>query len=77
MQSVVIKGNISTPCMVTSGVPQRSVLGPTLFLLYINGLPKALTCNVSLYTDDTLIYQKVNSREKSMEFQKNIDAVYQ
>ena len=74
-QRVVLKNQMSSVCDVTSGVPQGSVLGPTLFLVYINDLPDVVTCNVSLYADDTLLYQEVNCYEESVEFQKNIDAV--
>ena len=51
-QQVVINGSASKPIQVTSGVPQGTVLGPLLFLLYINDLPNNLTSNVRLFADD-------------------------
>ena len=41
-----------------SGVPQSSILGPTLFLLYINDLPDDVICNIGIYVDDTTLYSK-------------------
>ena len=56
-QKVVINfnGQNSLELSVTSGIPQGSVLGPTLILVYINDLPNSVTCHISLFTDDLLI----------------------
>ena len=43
---------------VNAGVPQGSILGPTLFLLYTNDLPDDVLCNIAIYVDDTTLYHK-------------------
>ena len=43
---------------VNAGVPQGSILGPTLFLLRIHDLPDDVICNITIYADDTTLYSK-------------------
>ena len=50
---VVLDGKSSQEYKVNAGVPQRSILRPTLFLLYINDLPDDIICNIATYADDT------------------------
>ena len=58
-QKVVIRGAESDELNVLSGVPQGSVLGPLLFLIFINDLPKCVECPVCLFADDSKIYCRV------------------
>ena len=53
---VVLDGKSSQEHLVNTGVPQWSILGPTLFLLYINDLPDDVICNIAIYADDTTLY---------------------
>ena len=53
---MVLDGKSSQEYLVSAGVPQGSILGCTLFLLYINDLPDCVICGVSIYTDDATVY---------------------
>ena len=57
---VVLDGKSSQEHPVNAGVPQGSILGPTLSLLYINDLPDDVICNIAIYADDTTLYSKCN-----------------
>ncbi len=69
-QCVSINGCISTPNVIRSGVPQGSILGPLLFLLFMNDMPgNIMNSTVDMYADDTLIYvsnKDVNVIEKCL-----------
>ena len=67
-QVVGVNGSLSDPLSVTTGVPQGSILGPLLFILYMNDLPGCLTkCDSNMYADDTAFYTSAPSKETVMQ----------
>ena len=55
---VVLDGKSSQVYQVNAGVPPGSILGPTIFLLYINDLPDDFICNITMHTKDNTLYSK-------------------
>ena len=60
-QRVLVDGEVSNWKSVLSGVPHGSVLGPNLFLIYINDLDDDITSNVLKIADDTKVFRKIKS----------------
>ena len=58
-QHVVLGGQAIDPVRVLSGVPQRSVLGPILFLIFTNDLPDNIRSSVRLFADDYVPYKNI------------------
>ena len=56
VQQANVNGTNSEWANITSGIPQGSVLGPILFVLYINDLPENIVSNVYMFADDTKIF---------------------
>ena len=57
---MVLNGKFSQEYPVNAGVPRGSILGSTLFLIYINDLCDDVICNIAIYADDTTLYCKCN-----------------
>ena len=76
-QQVLLEGNTSSSINVPSGVAQGSVLGPILFLTYINDLPDYIKHNstVQLFADDTIIYRPITNPQHSTALQEDLDAL--
>ena len=71
-QTVVLEGERSDEAIVTSGVPQGSVLGPCLFLFYINDIPNNISSRVRLFADDTVMYLTIRSTRDGNTLQSDL-----
>ena len=74
-QFVEINGEKSQWLPVTSGIPQGSVLGPLLFLIYINDLPENVNSTVYMYADDTKIYREIQSDDDHEVLQRDLETL--
>ena len=71
-QRVVVDGEASAWVPVESGVPQGTVLGPQLFLAFINDLPKAVSSRVRLFANDCVLYRKVETNADCHALQEDL-----
>ena len=77
-QCVMVNGQASEWLPVTSGVPQGSILGPLLFIIYINDLPSTITSSSPyLYADDTKICKRILSSQDTFLLQSDLDHLSQ
>ena len=75
VQQICVNGSNSTWKPVTSGIPQGSVLGPILFVLYINDLPSNILSDVYMFADDTKIFNIIKSPEDQETLQNDLDTL--
>ena len=74
---MVLNGFYSDYSPIESGVPQGSVLGPLLFLVYINDLERNIKSNVKLFSDDTMLFSLVKDPVTSAnELNHDVDMIY-
>ena len=71
-QQVVIEGVTSSSSSVTSGVPQGTVLGPVLFLLFINDIATDISSSIRLFADDCVLYRAITSVQDHLTLQEDL-----
>ena len=76
-QRVVIKGHSSTYVHVDSGVPQGTVLGPLMFLLYINDITTNITSSIRLFADKCVLYHVIHSEQDHCHLQQDLNYIIQ
>ena len=76
-QQVVVDGEMSDIAPVTSGVPQGSVLGPILFLTFINDMPETMSSRCHLFADDSIIYREVLTESDCVSLQEDLGKLEQ
>ena len=72
-QHVVLEWEVSNWKPILSGVPQGSVLGPLLFLIYVNDLDDNITSDVLKFADDTKLFRRVNNDGDKQHLQNDLD----
>ena len=72
---VLINGSFSDLMEVLSGVPQGSVLGPLLFLLFVNDLPDWIISSVIMFADDTKLWRIIKTTNDNQILQRDLDAL--
>jgi hypothetical protein len=68
----IVEGETSEETTVDSGVPQRTVLGPLMFLGHINDLPDSVTSSVRLFANDCLLYRTIKQEDDHQALQKDL-----
>ena len=76
-QKVTLEGTTSEEAAVTSGVPQGTILGPLLFLAYINDLPACVSSEARLFADDCLLYRTIKSQRDADILQDDLNSLQQ
>ena len=74
-QQVINNGESSSKGKVISGVPQGTVLGPLLFLIYINDLSDRVNSQIRLFADDSYLYKTIDTPQDTLQLQKDLDAL--
>ena len=62
-QRVVVRGTFSSWTHVRSGVPQETILGPILFLIYVNDISSNISSSIKMFADDTKVYREITDLE--------------
>ena len=76
-QRVLLDGTTSSQTDIISGVPQGTVLGPLLFLAFINDLPECTTIETRLFADDALLFRPIRSAKDEPLLQQDLDSLDQ
>ena len=76
-QRVSLNGSFSSWHPVTAGVPQGSILGPLLFILYVNDISKSINCKLKVFANDIAIYHQVSSIQDCHFLQQNLNSCLQ
>ena len=74
-QQVALDGQASDPVPVLSGVPQGLVLGPVLFLIFINDLLDNIRSSVRLFADDCVLYRNIHSLQDCLALQEDLPSL--